>query len=194
MVAKSIVKSSGTFISKSFVKVFAGSLFLACLAKISISLPFTPVPITFQTLGVFCLGLAMTPGMAAATVGVYLMEGLLFPVFCSSSYGIAVFCGPTAGYLFSFMPTVALISWLYRKCGGVRAKSSVVALVLFVGGGLNLCLGALWLACFLKNIGVSISFDLFEAFKMGILPFLIGKVIKIAFVVQGRSVQERLLH
>lgn len=190
MVAKSITKEyPETLISNPFVKVIAGSLFLACLAKISISLPFTPVPITFQTLGVFCLGLVMTPQMAVTTVVAYLLEGLFFPVFCSPMCGIAVFCGPTAGYLFSFVPAVALISWLYGKFGRSEARSWVVAMILFVGGGVSLCLGALWLACFLKSIGVSNSLDLVGAFKIGVLPFLIGKIVKIALVVQGRSVR-----
>ncbi|AAF39467.1 biotin transporter BioY [Chlamydia trachomatis] len=191
MVAKSIAKGySETLISNPFVKVITGSLFLACLAKISINLPFTPVPVTFQTLGIFCLGLAMTPRMAVATVGAYLLEGLFLPVFCNPACGVAVFCGPTAGYLFSFVPAVALISWLYGKCGGTKAKSLVVALILFVGGGVSLCLGALWLACFLKSVGVSASLDLAGAFKMGVLPFLVGKIVKIALVVQGRSVRK----
>ena len=69
MIAKSIAKGySETLVSNPFIKVIAGSLVLACLAKISINLPFTPVPVTFQTLGVFCLGLAMTPRMAVASV------------------------------------------------------------------------------------------------------------------------------
>ncbi|CRH73105.1 putative inner membrane protein [Chlamydia trachomatis] len=62
-------------------------------------------------------------------------------------------------------------------------------MILFVGGGVSLCLGALWLACFLKSIGVSNSLDLVGAFKIGVLPFLIGKIVKIALVVQGRSVR-----
>lgn len=194
MIAKSIAKGySETLVSNPFIKVIAGSLVLACLAKISINLPFTPVPVTFQTLGVFCLGLAMTPRMAVASVVAYLLEGLFFPVFCSPACGLAVFCGPTAGYLFSFVPAVALISWLYSKFGGAKAKPLAVALILFVGGGVSLCLGALWLACFLKSTGVSATLDLAGAFRMGVLPFLVGKIVKIALVVQGRSVRKFFL-
>ena len=172
MIAKSIAKGySETLVSNPFIKVIAGSLVLACLAKISINLLFTPVPVTFQTLGVFCLGLAMTPRMAVASVVAYLLEGLFFPVFCSPACGLAVFCGPTAGYLFSFVPAVALISWLYSKFGGAKAKPAAVALILFVGGELAFVWELCGLLAFLKVLGFRLLLIWPELLEWGFCHF-----------------------
>ena len=53
----------------------AGSLLVAGLAQISFTLPFTPVPITGQTLGVLLVGAAYGPALGAATLGLYLVLG-----------------------------------------------------------------------------------------------------------------------
>ena len=47
----------------------AGSALIAGLAQISFQLPFTPVPITGQTLGVLLVGAAYGPGLGAAAWG-----------------------------------------------------------------------------------------------------------------------------
>lgn len=59
-----------------------GSLLVAGLAQISFRLPFTPVPITGQTLGVLLVGAAYGPALGAATLVLYLVWGLIgLPVF-----------------------------------------------------------------------------------------------------------------
>jgi len=50
----------------------AGSFLVAGLAQVSFSLPFTPVPITGQTLGVLLVGAAYGPGLGAITLLLYL--------------------------------------------------------------------------------------------------------------------------
>ena len=60
-----------------------GTLLLTISAKIKI--PFYPVPMTMQTFVVLLLGVAFGYKIAVATVGVYLLEGILgIPVFSNS--------------------------------------------------------------------------------------------------------------
>ena len=60
-----------------------GSLLLTISAKIKI--PFYPVPMTMQTFVVIFLGLAFGSKLATATVGIYLIEGLIgLPIFSNS--------------------------------------------------------------------------------------------------------------
>ena len=54
-----------------------GAVLIAGLAQFTIYLPFTPVPITGQTLGVLLVGAAYGPGLGAATVGLYLAAAVV---------------------------------------------------------------------------------------------------------------------
>ena len=89
-----------------------GALALAVSAKIQV--PFTPVPMTLQTLVVLALGAAYGSRLAAATVGLYLLEGLLgLPVFAGALAGPAYMVGPTGGFLAGFLVAAALVG---RAC------------------------------------------------------------------------------
>ena len=60
-----------------------GSLLLTLSAKIKI--PFYPVPMTMQTFVVILLGITLGHKLPLATVGLYLIEGILgLPVFSNS--------------------------------------------------------------------------------------------------------------
>ena len=97
---------------KSLLLIFVGSIILTISAKIKI--PFYPVPMTMQTFVVLFLGLSFGYKIALATVGLYLLEGVLgFPVFSNSpekGVGIAYFTGPTMGYLIGFLSACSLAS------------------------------------------------------------------------------------
>ena len=54
-----------------------GAVLIAGLAQFTIYLPFTPVPITGQTLGVLLVGAAYGPGLGAGTVGLYLAAAVV---------------------------------------------------------------------------------------------------------------------
>ena len=84
---------------KSLLIIFIGSIILTISAKIKI--PFYPVPMTMQTFIVLFLGISFGYKIALATVGLYLLEGILgLPVFSNSperGIGLAYFTGPTMG-------------------------------------------------------------------------------------------------
>ena len=94
-----------------------GSLLLTISAKIKI--PFYPVPMTMQTFVVIFLGLAFGSKLATATVGLYLIEGLIgLPVFSNSpekGVGLVYFTGPTMGYLIGFLFTAYFAGYLNFK-------------------------------------------------------------------------------
>ena len=76
-----------------------GSILLTISAKIKI--PFYPVPMTMQTFVVILLGLSFGYKIGVATVGLYLLEGIVgMPVFSNSpekGIGFVYFIGPTMG-------------------------------------------------------------------------------------------------
>ena len=92
-------------IIKYFLVTFLGTILLAVSAKIKI--PFYPVPMTMQTFVVIVLGISFGYKIGVATVGLYLIEGILgLPVFSNSpekGVGLIYFTGPTMGYLIGFL-------------------------------------------------------------------------------------------
>ena len=106
-----IIKTVSTQkILRTFVLIFLGTIVLTISAKIKI--PFYPVPMTMQTFVVLFLGLAFGYKIGLATVGVYLLEGIIgIPVFSNSpekGVGLVYFTGPTMGYLIGFLFAVFL--------------------------------------------------------------------------------------
>src|SRR5208283_308394 len=89
--------------------VVSASLFVALCARITVPLPFTPVPLTLQNFGVLTVGLLLGSRRGAAALALYLLEGAIgLPVF-SMGAGIAYLLGPTGGFLIAY-PLVAFIA------------------------------------------------------------------------------------
>lgn len=91
--------------------VFA-ALFAAltgAVAWFKIPLPFTPVPITLQTLVVLLSGAMLGSYYGALAMIIYLILGAIgLPVFAGGSSGFGALFGPTGGYLLSY-PIAAFI-------------------------------------------------------------------------------------
>src|SRR3989344_7330870 len=91
-----------------FAALFAA--LTAAVAWFKIPLPFTPVPITLQTLMVLLSGAMLGSYYGALAMIIYLIVGAIgLPVFAGGSSGIGVLLGPTGGYLFSY-PIAAFIT------------------------------------------------------------------------------------
>src|SRR5579872_6722222 len=81
--------------------VAGGSLFVALCARVTLPLPFTPVPLTLQNFGVLLVGLLLGSKRGFAALLLYLAEGAAgMPVFSIAGLGgVAQLLGPTGGYL-----------------------------------------------------------------------------------------------
>ena len=143
-----------------------GALALAVSAKTQV--PFYPVPMTLQTLVVLAIGAAFGARLAAATVALYLAEGLLgLQVFAGASAGPAYMAGPTGGYLLGFLVAATLVGWLAER-GWDRSLGWLLAAVA-LGDLVILVCGFAWLAAM---IGPE------KAWLGGVVPFLPGDVVK----------------
>ena len=155
-------------IIKSILVIFLGSVLLAVSAKIKI--PFYPVPMTMQTFVVIILGLAFGSRLATATVGLYLIEGLIgLPVFSNSpekGVGLVYFTGPTMGYLIGFLFTAYFAGYLNFKTNFLIIFSKLVFVVSFI-----YIFGLIWL-------GILIGWDK-PILQLGAYPFLYAELFKI---------------
>src|SRR5271157_3315935 len=145
---------------------FGGALALALSAKVQV--PFYPVPMTLQTLVVLTLGAAYGARLGAATVALYLAEGLPgLPVFAGAVAGPAYMAGPTGGYLVGFLAAAALIGVLAER-GWDRSWPRLLA-AMALGHAVIFAFGFSWLAVL---VGPG------KAFALGVAPFAAATVVK----------------
>ena len=154
---------------QSVVLTVAGAVAITLATQVRIDLPFTPVPITGQTFVVILWGLLFGSRQGALAAGTYLAAGALgAPVFAGFTSLVALW-GPTAGYLLGFVPAAALAGWLQergwtRNVGTTMLASLIASIPIFI-------LGTPVLAAFVGWKSVLV---------MGVVPFLVGDVIKSA--------------
>ena len=156
---------------KTFVLIFVGTMALTISAKLKI--PFYPVPMTMQTFVVLFLGLAFGYKIGLATVGVYLLEGIIgIPVFSNSpekGVGLVYFTGPTMGYLIGFLSAVFFAGYLNLQNNVFIIFSKLIFSVSTI-----YLFGVLWL-------GTLIGWDK-PILKLGVTPFLLAELFKICLL------------
>ena len=152
--------------------VLGASLFVALCARVTVPLPFTPVPLTLQNFGVLLVGLTLGSRRGFAALALYLAEGMAgMPVFSPTGLGgLAQLAGPTGGFLLIY-PFVAGIAGLIFESGKrsfARAASAatLAEIVLFAGG-------VSWLYILTHSLTLALRFGLYW--------FIFAEVIKIMF-------------
>jgi biotin transport system substrate-specific component len=153
------------------------SLFAAltiALGVVYLPLPFSPVPVTGQTLGVMLAG-----GILGARLGFLsqlLVLGLValgLPVLAGGRGGLGMLVGPTAGYLLAWPLAAFTIGWLASRLPSGRALVPLLFVVNAIGGlGVIYLPGVLWLSSVTGR-------PLNEAAVAGALLFLPGDLIKV---------------
>ncbi len=153
-------------------------LFVAALtaaaAQISVPLPFTAVPFTFQPMVVLLGGLALGSKLGPASQAAYLLAGIAgLPVFAASATlppGALRLFGPTGGYLMAYPLAAFLTGYLAERGFDRRYATSVAAMM--AGLALVYVFGGTWLAV---STGVAAS----SAFAAGVAPFIAADLLKL---------------
>jgi len=162
-----------------------GSLILYASAKISV--PFWPVPMTLQTGAVALIAAAYGSRLGVATVALYLAEGAVgLPVFSGTpqqGIGIAYMLGPTGGYLLGFLIEAAVIGWLAER--GTDRNPFKLFGVMVLGDAIVFAIGLVWL-------GSVIGWDK-PILKLGLFPFVLGDLVKLALAAALVSAGARLV-
>ena len=152
----------------------------AAAAQISVPLPFTQVPFTFQPMVVLLGGLALGPRLGAASQVLYLLAGLAgLPVFAASATlpsGALRLLGPTGGYLMAYPFAAFLTGYLAERGLDRRYLTSVLAML--AGLVVVYAFGATWLGLFART-GTSAPIGLHAALVTGVYPFIAADVLKL---------------
>jgi biotin transport system substrate-specific component len=151
--------------------------FTALAARVTIPLPFTPVPITLQVMAVLLAGLVLGSKAGAASQLVYLATIAAGLPIDAKALGSAALIGPTAGYLIGFVPAAFVAGWLAEKLPATRASRFLAAVA---GVGVIYMTGVAWLT---PAVG-----SLRTAWKLGVAPFILvdlGKALIAAAVAES---------
>jgi biotin transport system substrate-specific component len=148
--------------------VAGGAVVVGLSAQVFVPLPFTPIPLSLQTLAVLLVGSALGSVRGLASMVLYLMIGIAgFGWFAQgrSGWEFASF-----GYILGFLAAAVVVGKLAEQGADRSPLRTVGAMVL---GNLAIyAIGVPWLM-------VYANLSLLPALVAGVLPFLIGDAIKI---------------
>ena len=113
-----------------------------------IPLGFIPVPIVLQNMGVMMSGELLGPKYGTVSVGLFLLLVLLgMPILSGGSGGVAVFIGPSGGYLIAWLFAPLLIGLLISHFKIYNKSWIFELLILLLAGVIFIDLvGAIWLS------------------------------------------------
>lgn len=163
-------QTRGLEVARQIAIVVTASFLVALCARVTIPLPFTPVPLTVQNFGVLLVGLLLGSKRGFAALALYLVEGAMgMPVFNPTGPGgLAQFLGATGGFLLAY-PFVAWVAGYVMEHG--RSTFARAALGGLLGEGVLFTGGLTWLAVLTHSVG--------QALHWGLYWFVFAEVIKV---------------
>lgn len=162
---------------QTWLQIIGASILLAFCSQIKLTLPFTPVPITFQTLAVLLIGVSLGSRCGALAILCYFAEILMgLPVLSGGMADPLVFLGPKGGYILGFCAQAFCMGWFVEK--SFWSRSTTLLIGGLVSCALQLTLGMWVLAAYVgwSHVGV-----------MGLFPFLPGEILKVLVMSFGMT-------
>ncbi len=153
--------------ARRVLAVLVGAAAVALSAQAAVPLPFTPVPVTLQGLGVLLVGGLLGPIYGLAALVAYLVAGSVgLPVFAGGSAGAMKLIGPTGGYLLAFPVAAVVVGRFSRPSGLVRGAVAALLgmVVIHAGGGAQLAI---------------VTGSPKAALALGAVPFVVVDLIKV---------------
>ena len=167
---------------KLLLQVVGGSLLIALCAQIKIPLPFTPVPISLQTLAVAFVGAILGKKRGTAAGLCYLSETTIgLPFLAGGASNPLALIGPTGGYLIGMAAQAYLVGWYYEQSMGRHFLKDTI--YNFFCGLVVIACGAAWLS---NYVGIE------NALWMGVIPFLAGDALKSILVTRMMMSRQRI--
>jgi biotin transport system substrate-specific component len=159
-----------TGLARNAVLAVVGSLIVAAAAQVNV--PMAPVPLTLQSLAVLMIGAAYGSRLGAATMALYALQGAIgLPVFAGFKSGVML---ASFGYVLGFIAAAYVVGYLAER-GWDKSILKMFAAML-IGAAVLYVPGLIWLSAW-------IGWD--QALQYGLLPFLMGDLVKAAVAALG---------
>src|SRR5690554_2983762 len=175
---------------KKMVLVGMFAALLAIISPFQIIIPFSPVPITLQVIGVSLAASILGGKLGFLSVFIYTFLGAIgLPVFAGFKSGIPALVGPTGGYIIGFILSAYIIGKL------VELKTEITFPYLLMVNILGLMV-----VYFIGTIQLSYVYthSITKALAAGVIPYIIPDIIKLVFssilIVQVRRVLSKSGH
>jgi biotin transport system substrate-specific component len=148
------------------------------LAQVRVYLPWSPVPLTGQTLAVLLAGVALGKWWGGISMILYAALGMAgVPWFQGMNGGLAYLAGPTGGYIIGFILAALFLGYFTDKYIKSRRFMSMLGLMLFASLILVYVPGLLQLGLWLNLVkGEPVTFG--SLMTMGAVPFIAGDITK----------------
>ena len=185
-----VVPGKGLLRDAALVAGFA--LLVALFAQIAVKLPFTPVPITGQTLAVLLTGGALGANRGAASLALYMLIGMVgLPVFAPSlgegmvfhfifpwaGTGELVWNLSSGGYIVGFIGAAWVVGRLAERGWD---RSWRVLLAMLAGNLVLYAPGLLWLGYWAVSEGWTSGASVVpDTLQWGLWPFVAGDLAKL---------------
>jgi len=157
----------------SVLLVIGAAAITALAAQWEIHLPFTPVPVTGQTFAVLLTGAALGMTLGAAGQAVYVVAGAVgLPVYAGGAAGWdAATAQGSAGYLIGFIVAAGFVGFMAERR---QDRTFPTMFTAFIAGS--------FIIYAFGVVGLMILLDLTftEAVVAGVVPFVLGDIIKAA--------------
>ena len=171
-------QSRASALVRDILLILAGTAVVSLLAQVSI--PWYPVPFTGQTLAVLLVGGMLGAMRGALSLAVYFAIGALgAPIFSDQSGGWDIITGATGGYIIGFILAAGVVGWLCERGADRRVVPMIGALLL--GNVLIYAIGVPWLANW-SPAGDGVGLGWAQAYELGVQPFILGDLLKLAIV------------
>lgn len=168
--------STLTMVILSFV--FAS--FTGLMAQVSIAVPWSPVLITFQTFAVLIAGTLLGGKYGSFSMILYTVLGIMgMPWFTNMNHGLSFIFAASGGYIIGFIIAAAFIGYVFDHYVNARKPLQTVILMLIANFICIYVPGLIGLYnTMLVKTGSALSIP--ELLFMGVVPFIVGDLIKIA--------------
>jgi len=185
--------------TNSLTKIALMAALLCIISPFAITFPFSPVPISLATLMLYLSVYIVGKKDAVISCGIYLLIGLVgIPVFSGFTGGVGKVLGPTGGYLIGYLFLVYISGWFVERWSSKQDMNRAMSLgrrFIYLLQGLGMLLGTA--VCYLFGslwLAYQAGMDIITALGVGVLPFIVGDIVKIVLgVVAGNAVKKKLV-
>lgn len=145
------------------------SALLCVLAPLSIPIG-TAVPISMATFVIYIISGLLEPLYATISVSIYVLLGAIgLPVFAGYAAGLQNLIGVTGGYIIGYIPMAWLVAFMYKKIN----KKAILPIAMIIGTVVLYTIGTAWFMVQTHN-------TLIQSLTICVLPFIPGDLAKIA--------------
>jgi biotin transport system substrate-specific component len=149
--------------------VLGGAVLVGVAAQVAIPLPGTPVPLTLQTFTVLLVGAGLGWRRAGMSMVVYAAGGVAgMPWFANGHNGL-IFA--SSGYILGFVVAATMVGWCAERSAD-RTVLRTIGTMLLGTVTIYVC----GVSVLMPVTGMSLP----AALESGVMPFVVGDLVKIA--------------